>query len=354
MEKRTKNKNTLRVGNLLIIYTAIVIVMVVMGFTFPYINQDCSSGISVENVNSIVVDNENNKWFSTDVGIVSFDGENWKLHDGNDNIPNQNLKGITSVVTPEGTELWIASSGGITVARLPIDDKTEAITYDLENENILSKEVMSVTAGKDSILWIATDKGVLAVSSDKWLTPDYEMHYPAMLFSMFPITSMATNLTGDSLYVGTAGSGVARVYRDDLDGISGASVIAQWGPIAIPSDYVHSVFIAPDGARWFGTEEGVARHSGHDPLDMWNVYTTDEGLVDNFVQAISDDKTGNIWCGTQAGISVFNGSSWVSYTTDNGLASNNILSLATDHDGVVWIGTDSGISSYENEKFTNY
>jgi ligand-binding sensor domain-containing protein len=63
---------------------------------------------------------------------------------------------------------------------------------------------------------------------------------------------------------------------------------------------------------------------------------------------------GNIWFGTQAGISVFDGSSWTTYTTDNGLVSNNILSLATDQDGVVWIGTEGGISSFEDEKFINY
>ena len=76
--------------------------------------------------------------------------------------------------------------------------------------------------------------------------------------------------------------------------------------------------------------------------------------MNNFVQAISGDKKGNIWFGTEAGISVFTGSSWISYTTDNGLASNNILSIATDKNGIVWIGTDVGITSFENEEFMNY
>ena len=170
----------------------------------------------------------------------------------------------------------------------------------------------------------------------------------------YPITSMATNLKGDSLYVGMEGVGVARVYRDEVDGISGASVYAQWGPIDLPSDYILSIYIAPDGTKWFGTEEGVARHTGNNTLDNWTVFTTDDGLVDNFIQAISGDKKGNIWFGTLAGISVFTGSSWISYTTDNGLASNNILSMATDKNGVIWIGTDLGISSFENEKFISY
>jgi ligand-binding sensor domain-containing protein len=174
------------------------------------------------------------------------------------------------------------------------------------------------------------------------------------MFKVFPITSMATNPQGDSLYVGTEGAGVLRVFRDNLDGISGASVYAEWGPIIMPSDNIQSIFIAPDGTKWFGTKKGTAKHTGNETLENWTVYTTDDGLVHNQVQAITGDKDGNIWFGTKEGLSVFDGSAWVSYTVDNGLASNNILSLGIDQDGIVWIGTDTGISSFKNEKFTNY
>ncbi len=184
--------------------------------------------------------------------------------------------------------------------------------------------------------------------------PFYDLHYPERLFKVFPITSMATNLQGDTLYVGTAGAGVARVFRDNLDGISGASVYAQWGPIDLPSDNIQSMFIAPDGTKWFGTKKGIAKHTGNNTLDNWTVYTTDDGLVNDFVQAITGDMNGRIWFGTKAGVSVFDGTTWISYTTEDGLASNNILSLATDQDGIVWIGTDVGIISYGDEKFTNY
>jgi len=310
--------------------------------------------IPVKNVNSITVDHENIKWFSTDAGIISFDGENWNLYDGNMNLPNQNLKDVAYVANPDGSELWIASPNGATVAILPLDDQTEATTYNPENATILSKEVLDIAAGKNSIRWIGTAKGVSALSEDTWLTPDYQMHYTKNMFRDFPITSMATNTDGDSLYVGTAGAGVARVYRDQVDGISGASVYAQWGPIDMPSDNILSVFIASDGVKWFGTEEGIAKHSGDDTLDNWIAYTTDDGLIDNYVQAISGDENGNIWFGTKAGISVFDGSSWVSYTSENGLASNNILSITIDNDGTVWIGSDVGITSYENGKFINY
>jgi ligand-binding sensor domain-containing protein len=286
--------------------------------------------------------------------MVSFDGTNWKLHDGHEHLPHPHLNSLACVSHPEGSELWIASPLGATVLRLPFDSLSEILTYNPENAPLSSQNVLGIAAGHENLRWIGTDKGVSALSKDTWLTPDYEGFYSEEMFMEYPITSMATNPKGDSLYVGTEGIGVIRVYRDDVDGISGASIYAQWGPIDLPSDYILDIYIAPDGTKWFGTEEGVARHTGNNTLDNWTVYTTEDGLSDNFVQAITGDLKGNIWFGTTAGLSVFSDSSWTSYTIENGLPSNNILSIATDRNGVVWIGTDAGISSYENGEFISY
>jgi len=214
---------------------------------------------------------------------------------------------------------------------------------------------MKVTFGKGPLRWFGTDKGIAALSGNKWLTLSYDDTYPPGMFRDFPITSMATNPAGDSLYVATDGAGVARVYRNDVDGISGASVYAQWGPIIIPSDKVYSIYIAPDGTKWFGTDQGVATHKGNNTLENWTVFTTAEGLVNNFVQAITADKKGNLWFGTKGGgISVYDGAKWTSYTTSNGLNSDNILCLATDNDGAIWIGTDNGVNCFNGTGFVSY
>lgn len=313
-----------------------------------------SGGITITNVNAIAVDQANIKWFITDTGLLSFDGNNWKLHGEQEALPDQGLKDVTFVNEPVGAELWIASPEGATVARLPMEGQETAITLSADNTPMPSSDVISIAAGKDSIRWIGTAKGISALCRDRWLTPAYDLHYPDVMFGIYPITSMATNHEGDTLYVGTAGAGVARVYRDDVDGISGASVYAIWGPIMLPSDDIRSVFIAPDGSKWFGTTDGIARHTGNNTLDHWTVYTTEDGLIDNFVQAICGDSQGHIWFGTKNGISVFDGSSWRSYTTEDGLVSNNILSLASDREGVIWIGTDVGINACREGVFTAY
>lgn len=310
--------------------------------------------IPVKIFKAALVDDNNNKWFLTEAGIVSFDGKKWTLHNKNSKVESIDIKGIAFEKNSYGQEIWLATPKGANVASLPIDAVSGATTYNDTNSAILSNNVIRVTVGKSPLRWFATDKGVSAFKSNKWLTPDYEEFYPEFIFQEFPVLSMASGLNGDTLYVGTNGAGIARVFSNDVDGISGASVFAQWGPMILPSDKIYSILIAPDGAKWFGTDMGVARHIGQNSLDNWTAFTTDAGLVNNFVQAIASDNKGNIWFGTKGGISVFNSSDWISYTENDGLNSNNVLCIVVDNNGIIWIGTDNGVSSFDEGKFINY
>jgi ligand-binding sensor domain-containing protein len=311
-------------------------------------------GFPVKTFFAVFIDQDNTKWFLTEQGIVSFNGGKWTLHNNNKKLPAENLKDIAWETNSHGQEIWIASPKGATVATLPIDASTGATTYHTENTTILSNNVLQVAVGKSPLRWFGTDRGISAFRSDHWLTPGYDELYPETMFHDFPITSMATSITGDSLYVGTEGAGISRVYRDDVDGISGASTYSQWGPILLPSDKVYSIFIAPDGRQWFGTDQGVAMHAGNNTLEKWTVYNTDNGLVSNFVQAIAGDSKGNLWFGTKEGVSVFNGSAWTTYTKNNGLNSDNVQCIAVDKNNIVWLGTDDGVTSFSNGEFISY
>jgi two-component system, sensor histidine kinase ChiS len=317
-------------------------------------NQSMGLEISVKMFKAALIDSNNNKWFLTDSGIVSFNGEKWTLHNKNSKVPSLEIKSIAFENNTYGQEIWLASPNGATVATLPVDALTGATTYHNANTPIKSNNVIGVAIGKSPLRWFGTDKGISAFKSNKWLTPDYEEFYPEFMFGDFPVLSMATDLDGDTLYVGTNGAGIARVYSNEVDGISGASVFAQWGPMILPSDKIYSIFIAPDGAKWFGTDLGAARHIGQNSLENWTAFTTKDGLVNNFIQAITSDKEGKIWFGTKGGVSVFDGSSWISYTEKDGLISNNVLSIVVDKTGVVWFGTDNGVSSLNNGKFISY
>jgi hypothetical protein len=300
--------------------------------------------------------NDNNKkYFLTDAGIVS--GRSFNQLIEIPDIPSGNLKYFVYELSGDGPQFWIATPQGTIATSESEDTQLKNVTiYNTSNSDILSNDVLSIAVGRNQLRWFGTDKGISAFyNNKKWLTPDYQSLYPPVLFEYYPITAMATTRQGDSLYVATEGGGVARVFKNNVDAISGASAYAKWGPIEMPSDSVYSLCIARDGTQWIGTAKGVARHIGNNTLENWTVFNTDNGLVDNFVQAIATEPFGkNVWFGTRGGVSVFDGTNWTSYTMKDGLISNNILFIMTDKNGIVYLGTDNGLMVYNFGQLTCY
>jgi ligand-binding sensor domain-containing protein len=119
----------------------------------------------------------------------------------------------------------------------------------------------------------------------------------------------------------------------------------------LPDDFVNGgVAIDQNNNKWFGTGSGVAKF---DDVN-WTVYTTTDGLIDNFTTCIAVDLNNNIWVGTNSGVSKFNGTTWTNYTTVNGLPIDAINDIKADAVGNVWFATYAGLSKFNGTTFTNY
>lgn len=63
---------------------------------------------------------------------------------------------------------------------------------------------------------------------------------------------------------------------------------------------------------------------------------------------VLEDRRGNTWfTSTDSGVYYYNGKSIQHFTTADGLADNRVMSVYEDKAGIIWFGTGSGISRYE-------
>ncbi len=76
-------------------------------------------------------------------------------------------------------------------------------------------------------------------------------------------------------------------------------------------------------------------------------FTTKQGLANNFVNCIVEDKQGFIWLGTKNGLCRFDGHSYKIYKTDatknHILLSNNVISVVVYSDSLLYLGTEAGV-----------
>jgi ligand-binding sensor domain-containing protein len=100
-----------------------------------------------------------------------------------------------------------------------------------------------------------------------------------------------------------------------------------------------------NGDLWFGTQSGVSQFDGVNWTD--HTTATDSGLVDNNITAVAAGSTGDIWVGSDFGVSRYSGGIWETFTELDGLGDDQVNYIHDDGLGVIWFGTNSGVSKYD-------
>jgi streptogramin lyase len=100
---------------------------------------------------------------------------------------------------------------------------------------------------------------------------------------------------------------------------------------------------------WFGTEQGVTCFDTK--WGIWKNYQVENGLPNDFVYQVFEDKQGKIWIATNGGgISRYSGNAWTSYTVKDGLSHNIVRAITQSPNETLWFGTyGKGICSWRPE-----
>lgn len=289
-------------------------------------------------IQSIFIDGNNNKWIGTDKGLILFDDVNWTKYGTTNKLSSNNISDIVFEMSSYGPELWLATPAGVSVAAFGIDGITSATYYSSSNSGLKEDSIVAISVDSSHNRWFGTRHYLSSFTGNVWDSTNLEG-----FFEQNPVMSISSGINGWN-FVGTEGGGVARVKRDEVDGITSASAYdTDWSDL--PSNNIYSSFIDKHGNQWYGTDMGAAFHEGTNTKSGWTIYKrSDSTLIDNVVQVIEGDEKNEIWFGTPSGASRLTGGKWFSYTADEGLIGNNILDIEIDEQGVVWFATDKGIS----------
>lgn len=272
---------------------------------------------------------------------------------------------------------WIGTSGGglLKYAQSPIK------SYKSE-DGLQGNYIYAVAASSDSAVWLSTvEKKLLKVKNDKF----EEYGIDQNLFAL-KIKSILEDAKG-RLWLGTEGEGLvlyengksrffvagkhlgSNFIKDVVEDKQGNIWVATSNGITkmspqlsnlkqynkrnknIHFNRVNTLWIDRSGRLWYGTQGkglGVL-----DQKDSLQVFTMKEGLSDNTIKDIGEDKKGNLYIATAgSGIDILS-----PYTTTtevanlsqkNGLASNNIYSVFCDHLNNIWAAGSNGVDKISN------
>ncbi len=107
----------------------------------------------------------------------------------------------------------------------------------------------------------------------------------------------------------------------------------------LPSSYIYSIVSDSSGQIWVGTNNGVSRYNGK----SFRNYSTDNGIAHDKVRASICDNKGNVWFGHVNGqVSLFTSNHFETIASPLSVTDKIVLSIYQDNNGVFWTGTLGG------------
>ena len=121
---------------------------------------------------------------------------------------------------------------------------------------------------------------------------------------------------------------------------------------AVENDSFFSLQIDAQRRLWAAGRGGLACLDG----SQWTRYTVRDGLLDNFAAYLAVGPDQSIWVGYRGGFGVtrmrLSGQrlDLKHYRADKGLISDKVVFLGNDRAGQIWVGTDAGINMIRGEQ----
>ncbi|MCF7730745.1 MAG: response regulator [Akkermansiaceae bacterium] len=180
-----------------------------------------------------------------------------------------------------------------------------------------------------------------------------------------PVLSLCAASDG-GLWVGTS-SGVT-LFPAGVPGGKDAQTFTSADGLA--TGPVTALFEAADGAIWCGTKAGEVSRldrqarrgeaaTAGDPPPGFTTSTPADGLSDLSIHGMAQDADGAIWFageprthGGNAGLSRFDGKSFVNFSVADGLVADTVHGLRFDQRGGLWVATGAGVSHYDERTVT--
>ncbi|MBL4716442.1 MAG: PAS domain S-box protein [Bacteroidia bacterium] len=366
-----------------------------------YLKKD---GLVDEDVNTILVDKNNNIWVGTNNGLSIYDpaatktgGTNFYNYTTEDGLPG---KVIRTLFEDKTGNIWIGTSKGLCISNFDHNSKKLSLSYEFTEQNgLVHNKIFSILQDHDGDVWVGTYSGISKIIVNQDNTFEISNYTTENGLSNNFIRKIFEDREGN-IWIGTDGSGLCRfsgnrfVSYTTQNGLAGVVVmsiyndskgnkwfgyygngVSKFGIDAngnntiehftkkdgLVGDYVWTITEDKDGKIWIGTNSGVTVINSNDESLLSNKgtakqhvefqnYTINDGLISNLVRTIIQDSNGDMWMGTRGGVSHFNGSDFINYTSENGLLSNVVWSMIEDKDGIFWFASFKGITQYDPEK----
>ena len=247
--------------------------------------------------------------------------QSWSVDEG---LPHSTVRAIAQ--TADGY-LWFATHEGAV--------RFDGVSFSVFNQEsapaLVGSGIASLLKAADGSLILGLrDRGLVRLVGGK----KFETLDPTGILPAGSVSLLAEDAKG-AIWAGVDNAGIARIGRNPTDD-SRLFTIDD----GLPANNVNAVRVLQSGALWVGTPRGLAVFRDGkfvpNPTGIW--------LDTASIAAIVEDREKRLWIATNGqGVAVREGQTWRRVGRSEGLASDALTRMMVDRNGGVWIGSLEGI-----------
>ncbi|MCT4582791.1 MAG: histidine kinase [Flavobacteriales bacterium] len=290
-----------------------------------FVNFSTENGLIDNTVKEIVVHNES-VWIASQYGITCVKNKkvvSWDL------MSIAQGRGIASFTFDQSNSLWLAIKGK-GVYKIPVIENqlnlTEIVHYSLDQKNL----VKTIFCDNNGTVW-AGGTNILGFFKDDLWNSDSTQNYH------YSVTSFSQAKDGEIIY-STQSNGIFALDNQQITNI----------PFSKNFGTINHIYNDQQNRLWISTNSGAFLLEDQEVKH----FTVKNGLINDRVKNIIEDREGNIWLGTDGGgIIRFTSDELVSYSKLDGLSSDYILSISEDVQNNIYFSTyGGGVNKFYDNK----
>jgi ligand-binding sensor domain-containing protein/signal transduction histidine kinase len=285
-----------------------------------------AQGLPQDTVRAITQTPDGYLWVGTDEGLARFDGYEFAVFTKDrGELPGDSVTALAAAA--DGT-LWIGTSDGL--ARYQ-NRRFQVFTT---REGLPDNGVTALAAGRDGSLWI-----VAGVYLSRLRDGRFTHYAPGKDVPLGAVRTVTEDRRG-RVWIGGYG-GVAR--------LEGERFVPAFQDSAPDADVAIGLVIDRRDNLWIAGTQGLLQVP---PGGAPRRFGVREGLPDPFVRSLWEDRDGNLWAGTNRGLSRLENSRFVAPSLEAGGERDWVRSIFEDREGNLWVGMNSGLRRLRDDVFT--
>ena len=287
-----------------------------------------ADGLPQDTIRAIAQTDDGYLWLGTEEGLARFDGYEFVTLTKNNAGLQSNS--IISLWPEHGGGLWVGTPNGLALYR---NGRVQTFTT---KDGLADNLITYLREDHSGILWIAAGGRLCRFQDGKFTTIPQEKLAP-----LNTVRVIFEDRHGELWIAGERG--LLKKMGEDFVIVLRAEEMRVTFVTTILEDH--------DGDLWLAGSNGlmVRRRDGTQRL-----FDSRDGLSNNLVRALWEDRGGSLWAGTDVGFSRLMDGRFYSPFREKSHEGDWVRSLFEDREGNLWVGMNSGLNRFRDDLFVTY